>query len=60
MEAGPPGLRLLTWNVNGVRSLGSFPAWLTSEAGADIICLQESDILKTSLLFRFSDEHSAS
>ena len=36
-----PQLRLLTWNVNGVRSMGSsFANWLTNEAGADIICLQ--------------------
>lgn len=53
--ASPPSplLRLLTWNVNGVRSLGgcgSFGSWLTGQAAAaDIICLQETKITRDML-----------
>jgi exonuclease III len=51
MEGGQPGLRLLTWNVNGVRSLVSFPAWLTNQAGADIVCLQGTGFQKLKIIF---------
>ncbi len=51
MEGGQPGLRLLTWNVNGVRSLVSFPAWLTNQAGADIVCLQGTGFQNIKIIF---------
>ena len=37
------GLRILTWNINGIRSLADFPKVL-QELPADIICLQETKV----------------
>ena len=36
-------LRILTWNINGIRSLADFPKVL-QELPADIICLQETKV----------------
>ena len=38
-------MRLLSWNVNGVRSVwrkGLLPEWLKNESNADVFCLQET------------------
>ena len=40
-ESEVPGLRLLTWNMNGVRSFDDFPERVTN-SGADIVCIQET------------------
>ena len=37
------GLRILTWNINGIRSLVDFPKVL-QELPADVICLQETKV----------------
>ena len=36
-------LRILTWNINGIRSLADFPKVL-QELPADIVCLQETKV----------------
>ena len=45
------GLRILTWNINGIRSLVDFPKVL-QELPADVICLQETKV--TTMLFFLS------
>ena len=48
------GLRILTWNINGIRSLVDFPKVL-QELPADVICLQETKVtlnIMLSFLFR--------
>ena len=40
-ESEVPGLRLLTWNMNGVRSFDDFQERVTN-SGADIVCIQET------------------
>ena len=39
------GLRILTWNINGIRSLADFPKVL-QELPADVICLQETKVTR--------------
>lgn len=48
-----PGLSILTWNLNGLRSIPDFPGWLAG-CGADIICLQETKVK----LISFQDSNS--
>ena len=36
-------LRLMTWNMNGVRSFDDFQDRITN-SGADIICIQETKV----------------
>ena len=48
-----PGLSILTWNLNGLRSILDFPGWLAG-CGADIICLQETKVK----LISFHDSNS--
>jgi len=42
------GLRILTWNINGIRSLVDFPKVL-QELPADVICLQETKVTRDML-----------
>ena len=42
------GLRILTWNINGIRSLADFPKVL-EELPADVICLQETKVTRDML-----------
>ena len=42
------GLRILTWNINGIRSLADFPKVL-QELPADVICLQETKVTRDML-----------
>ena len=43
------GLRILTWNINGIRSLVDFPKVL-QELPADVICLQETKVILSIML----------
>ena len=50
-EEGPSsGLRIFTWNVNGIRSFEDFPERLQN-IDADIICIQETKVSKHLRLF---------
>lgn len=42
------GFRLLTWNINGIRSLGDFSSLINS-LEADVICLQETKVTRDML-----------
>ena len=42
-------LRLMTWNMNGVRSFDDFQERITS-CEADIICIQETKVRRKCLL----------
>ena len=42
------GLRILTWNINGIRSLADFPKVL-QELPADVVCLQETKVTRDML-----------
>ena len=41
-------MKIITWNVNGLRSLKEFPKYL-SDLDPDILCLQETKISRTQL-----------
>jgi len=42
------GLRILSWNINGLRSLENFPEWL-SRLDADVLCFQETKVTRDML-----------
>ena len=39
-------MRILTWNINGIRSLAAVGSWKTvlNTVNADIVCLQETKV----------------
>ena len=39
-------MRILTWNINGIRSLAAVGSWKTAlnTVNADIVCLQETKV----------------
>jgi len=45
---GQTGLRVLTWNINGLRSLDNFTEWLR-RLDADILCFQETKVTRDML-----------
>jgi len=42
------GFRILSWNINGLRSLENFPDWL-SRLEADVLCFQETKVTRDML-----------
>ena len=49
-KAATSGLKIFTWNVNGVRSFEDFPERL-QKTDADIICIQETKVRQHIKLF---------
>lgn len=43
------GFKIVTWNINGLRSFGGAIGWkkIFSDFDADIICLQETKICRS-------------
>ena len=49
-KAAASGLKMFTWNVNGIRSFEDFPERL-QKTDADIICIQETKVRQHFKLF---------
>eukprot|EP00088_Acartia_fossae_P013414 TRINITY_DN17026_c0_g1_i1.p1 TRINITY_DN17026_c0_g1~~TRINITY_DN17026_c0_g1_i1.p1 ORF type:complete len:506 (+),score=50.37 TRINITY_DN17026_c0_g1_i1:57-1574(+) len=47
-NVGESGLRILSWNINGIRSLDNFADWIR-RLDADILCFQETKITRDML-----------